>query len=163
MGRSELDEPIRRETISSEVKMENFTPISALIGGALLGVSATLLLALNGRLAGVSSVLAGMLPPRQLPDFAWRFIFLGGLVIGVLLHRTLINPEATIAVMAPTPVILVGGLLVGLGTCVGSGCTSGHGVCGLSRLSVRSLVATMTFMVTAGITVFVVRHIMGGW
>ena len=143
--------------------MENFTPISALIGGALLGVSATLLLAFNGRIAGVSGVLAGVLPPRPAPDFLWRALFIGGLVVGVVVHRTLIDPDAAISVTAPPPVLLVAGLLVGLGTVIGSGCTSGHGVCGLSRLSPRSMVATATFMVTAAITVFVVRHVVGGW
>ncbi len=143
--------------------MENFTPVSALIGGALIGGSATLLLALNGRLAGVSGVLAGVLPPRSASDFVWRILFLAGLVVGVVIHRHIVNPEAAILIAAPTPVLIVGGLLVGLGTVVGGGCTSGHGVCGLSRLSARSLVATLAFMLTAVITVFVVRHVLGGW
>lgn len=142
--------------------MENFTPISALVGGAFIGASAVILLTLNGRLAGVSGVLGGLLAPRSVPDFSWRALFLGGLVVGIFIHRTLIDPDAAILITASTPVLLVGGLLVGLGTGVSGGCTSGHGVCGVSRLSPRSIVATLTFMATGGITVFIVRHVLGG-
>jgi uncharacterized membrane protein YedE/YeeE len=163
LGRFNPNWSRHNDDILGEVIMENFTPVSALIGGALLGVSATLLLALNGRIAGISGVLAGVLPPRPAADFPWHVLFLVGLVVGVVIHRTLINPDAAIVIAAPTPVLLVAGLLVGLGTGIGSGCTSGHGVCGLSRLSPRSMVATATFMVTSAITVFVVRHVVGGW
>ena len=142
--------------------METFTPYSALLGGALIGLAATLLLALNGRIAGVSGILAGMVPVRGGEDGQWRLLFLAGLVAGAGLHRLVIAPEAAITFAAPLPILIAGGLLVGLGTRIGGGCTSGHGVCGMARLSRRSLVATLTFMATAMITVFVTQHAIGG-
>ncbi|MDP6352471.1 MAG: YeeE/YedE thiosulfate transporter family protein [Alphaproteobacteria bacterium] len=141
--------------------MENFTPISALIGGVLIGVSASMLLLLNGRLAGVSSILHGAVPPQAAGDSSWRYLFLGGLIVGALIVRAF-EGDQPITFDASPVVILLGGLLVGLGTCIGGGCTSGHGVCGIGRLSVRSMVATVTFMATALITVLVMRHGLGG-
>ena len=95
-------------------------------------------------------------------DRAWRLAFLVGLALGVLVYRACVGWQAGISLDASLPALLVGGALVGLGTRIGGGCTSGHGVCGISRLSARSIVATMTFMVTAGVTVFVARHLVGG-
>ena len=143
--------------------MENFTPVTALIGGVLIGASAALLMLMNGRLAGVSSIVAGVVPPGSVEQAAWRGLFLAGLVAGALIHRTVIDPGASIAIAAPLPALLIGGVLVGVGTRIGSGCTSGHGVCGLARLSPRSLVATLTFMAVAMLVVFAVRHLAGGW
>ncbi len=141
--------------------MENFTPVSALIGGALIGAAASWLLLMNGRIAGVSGIAGGLIRATA-GDRAWRLLFLVGLAVGVLVYRTGVGWQASISFDASLPALLVGGALVGLGTRIGGGCTSGHGVCGISRLSARSIVATMTFMVTAGVTVFVTRHLVGG-
>ncbi len=148
--------------------MENFTPVAATIGGFLIGLSAVMLLALQGRIAGISGILGGLLPPKA--DFGlWRWLFLLGLVIGTLVFVALggdvslrnINPFA-FGDGTHFAVLIAGGLLVGLGTQLGSGCTSGHGVCGIGQFSVRSIVATVTFMITAGITVFIIRAGVGG-
>ncbi len=141
--------------------MENFTPVSALIGGALIGASASWLLLMNGRIAGVSGIAGGLVQAAD-GDRAWRLAFLVGLAVGVLVYRAGVGWQAGIGFDASLPALLVGGVLVGLGTRIGGGCTSGHGVCGISRLSARSMVATVTFMVTAGVTVFVTRHLLGG-
>ncbi len=140
--------------------MENFTPVSALIGGALIGAAASWLLLMNGRIAGVSGIAGGLLRAAA-GDRAWRLLFLVGLAVGVLVYRAGVGWQAGIGLDASLPALLVGGVLVGLGTRIGGGCTSGHGVCGISRLSARSMVATLTFMVTAGVTVFVTRHLLG--
>ena len=140
--------------------MENFTPVSALIGGALIGVAASVLLLLNGRIAGVSGILGGLLPPER-GDALWRVVFLLGLPIGVALWRWLGDPAAGITLTSSVPLLIAGGVLVGFGSRIGSGCTSGHGVCGVARLSRRSLVATGTFMAAAFVTVFVMRHLIG--
>lgn len=144
--------------------MENFTPVSGLIGGILIGLSAWGLLVLNGRIAGISGILGGLLPPSGGVDAAWRVLFLAGLVGGVAIHAYVIDPAATITFAGGSgwPILIAGGLLVGFGTRLGGGCTSGHGVCGMARLSKRSITATVIFMVTAAATVFVVRHMLGG-
>ncbi|HEX7006989.1 MAG TPA: YeeE/YedE family protein [Alphaproteobacteria bacterium] len=141
--------------------MENFTPVSALIGGALIGAAASMLLLLNGRIAGISGILGGLLPPER-GDALWRILFLLGLPVGVALWRWLGDPDAGLTITSSVPILIAGGLLVGLGSRIGGGCTSGHGVCGLARLSRRSLVATGTFMAAAFATVFVSRHLIGG-
>lgn len=139
--------------------MENFTPISAAIGGILIGLSAALLWLMNGRVAGISGILGG-LGQAGGGDRLWRVAFIAGLVAAPLLYATVSAlPAATIT---SSPALLVsGGLLVGFGTRLGGGCTSGHGVCGIARLSKRSLVATAAFMVSAVIVVFVLRHVIG--
>lgn len=141
--------------------MENFTPLSALIGGALIGAAASLLLWLNGRIAGISGIAGGLFT-RDWADMAWRIAFLGGLVIGVAAYLAANGPLRAIGLEGTVPVLIAGGFLVGFGTRLGGGCTSGHGVCGLARLSPRSLAATVTFMIAAGVTVYAVRHLMGG-
>jgi uncharacterized protein len=138
--------------------IENFTPVSALVGGALIGLAATLLLWLTGRIAGVSGIAGGLLD-RPAGDMAWRAMFVIGLVIGAGLYG-LVTPVA-VQIDASWPVIVAGGLLVGFGTQLGRGCTSGHGVCGMARLSPRSVAATLVFMASAIVTVFVVRHVVG--
>jgi uncharacterized membrane protein YedE/YeeE len=144
--------------------MQTFAPLSATIGGLLIGLSATLLWIFNGRTAGISNIAGGVYPIRR-GDELWRFVFLVALPIGAWLgfqFAPLVFAEVPKALpqITLTPVWLVGtGLLVGVGTRVGRGCTSGHGICGLSRLSVRSFVAVGVFMVTAAITVFIVRHV----
>lgn len=138
----------------------SFTPWSALIGGALIGVSAAVLMLFNGRIAGISGIIGGLLGPRQ-PDRGERLAFVGGLVLAPMLYW--LGHSRPVVEIAATPAALVlAGLLVGFGSRLGSGCTSGHGVCGISRLSVRSLVATLTFMSAGFVTVFVLRHLWGG-
>jgi uncharacterized membrane protein YedE/YeeE len=139
--------------------MENFTPVSALVGGALIGLSASLLLLAHGKVAGISSIFGGVLDPRA-GDRAFRLYFLAGLLLSGALARVVLPS----ALPAATPGLAIGGaagLLVGFGTQLGSGCTSGHGVCGLSRRSLRSLVATLTFMATGMITAAVVHALRG--
>ena len=141
--------------------MENFTPFSALAGGILVGLSAALLLWLNGRVAGISGIAGSLLSPKQ-GDIAWRLAFLAGLVLAPLVYWAAAPHAIPVEVNASTGLIVVGGLLVGFGTRMGSGCTSGHGVCGLARFSRRSLVATLSFMGAGFVTVFLVRHVFGG-
>jgi len=136
-----------------------FTPIASLVGGALIGLSAVMLLALTGRIAGVSGIAARLLPPYEDGEFSGRLAFVAGLVVApiIVLAATGRLPAQTIE--AKGAVLVLAGFLVGFGAVWGSGCTSGHGVCGLSRFSLRSLLATLTFMATAIATVFVVRHL----
>jgi uncharacterized membrane protein YedE/YeeE len=138
--------------------MANFTPASALIGGALIGISATLLLWLTGRIAGVSGIMHGALLQRR---DSWRWLFLAGLVAGAGAWMWLAPPAFAPRSGFSLPLVLLAGVLVGFGTAQGGGCTSGHGVCGISRLSARSLAATLTFLLTGKISVFAVRHLFG--
>jgi uncharacterized membrane protein YedE/YeeE len=140
--------------------MENFTPIPALIGGLLLGVSATLLLLLNGRIAGISGVANGLLYGEQ-NDRAWRAWFLAGLIGASGLYYHLTPHVFSLRAGFPLWALLAAGFLVGFGTRMGAGCTSGHGICGLGRLSLRSLAATMTFMVFGVLIAIVSRHVLG--
>lgn len=136
-----------------------FTPFAALAGGLLIGLAAAMFALFNGRIAGISGVLGGLLRPVR-GDIAWRVAFVAGLVGAPLLYSlvgTLPHPE----IDASGGALLLAGLLVGVGTRYGSGCTSGHGVCGLSRMSPRSLVATASFMATGFATVFLARHVLG--
>ncbi len=136
-----------------------FTPWASLAGGALIGLAAALFVLFNGRIAGISGILGGLLQwPKG--DIAWRAAFLLGL-IGAPVVYALFAPLPAVRVDASTTTLLVAGLLVGLGTRYGAGCTSGHGVCGLSRRSARSLVATASFMAAGFVTVFIVRHLIG--
>lgn len=141
--------------------MASFTPISAAIGGGLIGLAVALLMLLNGRIAGISGIAGGALAFRR-DEFPWQIAFLVGLVAAPLLMHvagySLPNP----VMPASWAVIVVGGLLTGFGTQWSGGCTSGHGLCGMARLSPRSIVATGIFMVTAIIVVFLVRHVWGG-
>lgn len=141
------------------IAWESFTPWSALAGGLVIGVAAALFVLLNGRIAGISGILGGLLTPVR-GQIAWRVAFVLGMVgapLGWMLFATL----PAIEVNAGYPVVILAGLLVGIGTRYGSGCTSGHGVCGLSRFSVRSLVATLSFMGAGFVTVYLVRHALG--
>lgn len=140
--------------------MHNFTPLSALFGGVLIGLSASAMLLLDGKIAGISGILAGALKPAS-NDTLWRICFLAGLFAGGLLLRILVPGAFDFGIVRPLPLLTVAGLLVGFGTRLGSGCTSGHGVCGVSRLSPRSLVATGTFIVTGALMVYVVNHLIG--
>ena len=140
--------------------MQNFTPFASLIGGILIGLSASAMLLFDGKIAGISGIAAGVLRPLK-GDTLWKACFLAGLFAGGLLLRVLLPHAFDFGVVRSPGVLALAGLLVGFGTRLGNGCTSGHGVCGLSRFSRRSLVATMTFMATGGMTVFVVRHLLG--
>lgn len=141
--------------------MENFTPLSGAIGGALIGLAAALLLALNGRIAGISGIVGGLLPPRA-GDMGWRLLFVAGLALGALVVRVFTGEPLAAPTGSSSFMLVLGGLLVGFGSRLGSGCTSGHGICGLARFSPRSMVAVATFMGSAMITVFVLRHLLGG-
>ena len=135
----------------------HFTPWASLAGGLLIGLAAAAFVLFNGRIAGISGILGGMLSlPKR--DTAWRAAFLLGLVLAPLAW-TLAHPLPEVEIDAGTGTLVAAGLLVGLGTRYGSGCTSGHGVCGLSRLSPRSLIATGSFMLAGFATVYVVRHL----
>jgi uncharacterized membrane protein YedE/YeeE len=150
----------RKATASGLIAMAatSFTPVASLLGGVLIGASAVMLMTLTGRIAGVSGIAARLLPPYEDREFAGRLAFVAGLVAApvIVLLASGRLPAQTIEADAVT--LLLAGLLTGFGTVWGSGCTSGHGVCGISRLSVRSLVATITFMATGFATVFVMRH-----
>ena len=139
------------------IDWNNFTPWSALAGGLMIGLAASALLLLNGRIAGISGILGGLLRPVK-TDISWRIAFLAGLVLAPLAYA-LVAPLPAVTIDAGTTVLIISGLLVGVGTRYGSGCTSGHGVCGLSRASPRSLVATLCFMSAGFSTVYVVRHL----
>lgn len=137
-----------------------FTPLSALAGGALIGLAAALLLLANGRIAGISGILGGAAGPPD-ANTGWRVAFIAGLLLGALGIIHLLPASGDVALQASTPMLIIGGLLVGFGTRLGNGCTSGHGVCGLARGSRRSIVATVVFFAVALLTVFVLRHGMG--
>ena len=137
----------------------HFTPWSSLAGGLLIGVATAMFLLLNGRVAGITGILGGILRPKA-GDIGWRLAFVLGL-LGAPLVYGLAAPLPSVHIDADTASLIVAGLLVGVGTRYGSGCTSGHGVCGLSRLSPRSMVATVAFMLAGFVTVFLVRHLIG--
>jgi uncharacterized membrane protein YedE/YeeE len=140
--------------------MANFTPVSAALGGALIGIAATLLMLFNGRVAGISGILAACLNVRG-SDMAWSAAFIVGLILAPLTGSLagFLNPAPQMP--DSWAVLVVAGLLVGFGTRLGGGCTSGHGICGMARLSVRSIVATAIFMATAVIVVALSRHVLG--
>ena len=137
-----------------------FTPWSALAGGALIGLAAALFIHANGRIAGISGIVGGLLRPSP-GDRAWRLAFVLGMIAAPLLW-SLAATLPPLIIAADWPLLIVAGLVVGISTRYGAGCTSGHGVCGISRLSPRSLAATLAFMGSGFVTVFVVRHLLGG-
>ena len=138
--------------------MSNFTPISALIGGFLIGGSAALFLVLNGRIAGVSGILGGLVEGNR-EEPGWRLAFLAGLLLAPVVYAAAAGAWPAVEIDAPAGVLIVAGLLVGFGSRLGAGCTSGHGVCGIGRGSPRSIVATLVFMATAILTVLATRHL----
>jgi uncharacterized membrane protein YedE/YeeE len=141
--------------------MTEFTPYQSLCGGALIGLSAVLLMLVHGRIMGATGILSGFLIPATASDWLWRAGVLVGMISGPGAHLALTGSFPEIAVPVSTPLLLVWGFIVGIGVTFGSGCTSGHGVCGIARLSPRSIAATLTFMATTFATVFVVRHLLG--
>ena len=138
-----------------------FTPFAGLLGGALIGLSAILLMATHGRILGASGIFAGLLTFKFDAEFNWRLIFIVGMLIGTIFSGLFFFDTSSITCAGGPPTLIAGGLIVGVGTVLGSGCTSGHGICGLSRFSTRSLAATCTFMAVAILTVFVTRHVLG--
>jgi hypothetical protein len=137
-----------------------FTPYAAMIGGFLIGLSAVLLMLTNGRIAGMTGILNGVLPPVA-SDWPWRAAFIAGAVAGPVAYSLFSGNRIAIEVPVSTAMLVIGGLIVGVGVTYGSGCTSGHGVCGMARFSRRSFVATCVFMAATFATVFVVRHVIG--
>ena len=140
-----------------EIAWAEFAPVASFAGGAMIGVAALFLMLLNGRVMGMSGILSGLLVKR--PDWAWRLAFVIGVIVGPLLFMGLTGATVERQAVMSGPLLYVAAFLVGLGTAVGSGCTSGHGICGLSRFSLRSLAAVMAFMVSAVITVALVRFL----
>jgi uncharacterized protein len=138
--------------------LQNFTPFPALLGGALIGLSAVLLFRFNGRIAGISSIMSGLLTTAG-SHRHWRIAFLAGLMLGAAIWQAVTPFALSFRQDYPIWLIIGGGFLVGVGTRLGSGCTSGHGICGIALLSSRSIVATLTFMSTGLLTVFLLRHI----
>ena len=136
----------------------DFTPVSAIIGGGLIGLSAVLLMAANGRIAGISGITGGLIGPG-VSDRAWRAAFIAGLLVAPLLYMAF-GPRIEVQIPAKTGLLIAAGLLVGIGTQLGAGCTSGHGVCGISRFSARGIAATLAFMASGAGAVFLVRHVL---
>ncbi len=139
--------------------MENFTPYSAFLGGSLIGLAAALLMYFNGRIAGISGMIAGVFDVKNHENH-WRLFFLGGLILAAMIFN-LFAPHSPVTYSRSTFLLIISGILVGYGTRLGSGCTSGHAVCGMARLSKRSIVATLIFMSVAILTVFITRHLLG--
>ena len=143
--------------MSIQIDWQAFTPIS-LVGGLMLGVATVILLLGIGRIAGISGIFSSLLKPKRVE--MWQVLFIAGLVISPLLYR-LVKPLPVLEISTSIPLLIVAGLLVGFGTRLGSGCTSGHGICGNARLSPRSMAATVTFMLFGILTVYIGRHVLG--
>ena len=143
--------------MSIQIDWQAFTPIS-LVGGLMLGVATAILLLGIGRIAGISGIVSSVLKPKNIE--MWQVLFIAGLIVSPLLYR-LVKPLPAIEVSASIPLLIAAGLLVGFGTRLGSGCTSGHGICGNARLSPRSMAATVTFMLFGILTVYIGRHVLG--
>ena len=138
-----------------------FTPIASTVGGILIGLATVCLMLLRGRIMGATGIMAGALLPASRYDWTWRALILAGMFTGPWIYFTLFGKLPDIEVPVSTIMLIVGGFIVGIGVTLGSGCTSGHGVCGMARLSPRSFAATAVFMLTTGLTVYVVRHMLG--
>lgn len=146
--------------------MTEFTPLASAFGGALIGLAAVLLMAFNGRIAGISGISSSVLPPwterLDQNDLAWRLAFIVGIMLAPFLVQFVSDAPIQQTVSSNVALMVIAGLITGIGSVYGGGCTSGHGVCGMSRLSMRSFIATGTFMATAFVTVFITRHVVGG-
>lgn len=138
-----------------------FTPYASLGGGILIGLASVALMAVAGRIMGATGILAGLLQPSNLSDWTWRAVVVAGMITGPVVVMLLTGEMPDVQVPVSTTMLIIGGFIVGVGVTFGGGCTSGHGVCGIARLSPRSIVATLTFMIATTITVYVIRHIFG--
>lgn len=144
-------------------EMTEFTPWMSLVGGALIGLAAIIMMAANGRIAGVSGIVSRLLPPAvDKSGLPQGLAFVAGMLLAAPFYGVVTGAAVQQSVASSIPALAIAGILVGFGSVLGNGCTSGHGVCGISRLSVRSIVATLTFMATAFLTVFIARHVIGG-
>ena len=141
------------------IDFASFTPMASLVGGVMIGVAALLLMLFHGRVMGISGILGGIVRPAARDDVPWRLLFVAGALLGPLAVIYLVGRPVDVVPVASGLVLPVAGFLVGLGTAIGSGCTSGHGICGLARLSMRSAAAVGMFMITAVVTVYIVRHV----
>lgn len=139
-----------------------FTPWLSLSGGVLIGIASVLLMLVHGRIMGATGILAGFVAPASWRDWQWRAAVIAGMISAPLAYLLVTGSFPTIDVPVSMPMLVIGGFIVGIGVTFGSGCTSGHGVCGMARLSPRSIAATLSFMLATFITVFVVRHVIGG-
>jgi len=144
-----------------EIDYSGFTPLASLIGGAMIGLAALLLMAANGRVMGVSGILSGIIRPDIAGDVSWRILFVIGAIIGPFIVWLIQGEPIAIQPVASGLMLPIAGFFVGIGTAIGAGCTSGHGICGLARLSIRSLVAVASFMVSAIVVVYIIRHVIG--
>ena len=144
-----------------EIDYSGFTPLASLIGGAMIGFAALLLMAANGRVMGVSGILSGIIRPDNAGDVSWRILFVIGAIIGPFIVWLIQGEPIAIQPVASGLMLPIAGFFVGIGTAIGAGCTSGHGICGLARLSIRSLVAVASFMVSAIVVVYIIRHVIG--
>jgi uncharacterized membrane protein YedE/YeeE len=140
--------------------VENFTPYSAVAGGALIGLSVSLLLLYNGRMAGISGIMNGLFSAPKKEEI-WRRLFLSGLILGAFIFQFFSNGSLQLRQDYPVLLIILGGFLVGFGTRMGSGCTSGHGICGIANFSIRSITATITFMLSGMLTVYIIKQLLG--
>ncbi len=141
--------------------MENFTPVASLIGGILIGLSASAMLLFNGKIAGISGIVGGLVGLRK-NDTLWRVAFVAGLVVGGFILRLLAPQQLQVGIVRSGSTLILAGFMVGFGARLGNGCTSGHGVCGVSRSSPRSIVATVIFIIVGAAVVYVVNHLFGG-
>lgn len=139
-----------------------FTPFQSLAGGILIGLSAVMLMGFMGRIMGATGILAGVLSPSGWSDWSWRFAVVLGMVTGPLVVLAITGQMPAVDVPVSRPMLILGGFIVGIGVTFGGGCTSGHGVCGMARVSPRSIAATATFMIATAVTVYVMRHVIGG-
>lgn len=141
--------------------MENFTPYTSLAGGILIGISASLLMYLNGRIAGISGIVNGIFKTSSLNEKVWRLTFIVGLISGAFVYAYFFPSSVEPREHVTTALLVAGGLIVGFGTAMGGGCTSGHGICGISRFSLRSITATAVFLLSGIITVYVAKQLVG--
>ncbi|MEZ5797040.1 MAG: YeeE/YedE family protein [Paracoccaceae bacterium] len=139
-----------------------FTPVQSLIGGVWIGIASVLLMLTLGRIMGATGIVAGILAPAGRQDWLWRVALVAGMASGPLALMLVTGQMTEVQVPVSRATLIIGGLAVGIGVTFGAGCTSGHGVCGLARLSPRSLAATLTFMAVTALTVYVTRHVIGG-
>jgi uncharacterized membrane protein YedE/YeeE len=156
-------QPDRRRYDAGEAKtlITEFTPYAALLGGAFIGLASVLLMLTLGRIMGATGIVEGIMFAKSKDDFQWRIALLLGMFMGPFVFQAVSGAAPVIQIPVTRPLLILGGILVGIGVTFGSGCTSGHGVCGIARLSPRSIAATLTFMATTAITVYVMRHVIG--